>query len=101
MNCGTFGPVINPAKLRKLRKTAGMTQKELAAKTGVRGHATVGAWESGKSVPMASAQEKIAMALGCKVADLRGNGPLGLAIVERVWRSARAGRLGRKRAQCF
>lgn len=101
MNSGTFGSFINPAKLRELRKAAGMTQKELAAKTGVRGHATVGSWESGKSVPMASAQEKIAMALGCKVADLRGEGRLGLAVVERVWKGARAGRLGRKRAQCF
>ncbi len=55
--------------IRDLRKSAGMTQAQLAAKVGV-AQATVAEWERGDYYPRASIIPALAAALGCTVNDL-------------------------------
>lgn len=52
-----------------LRKTAGMTQEQLAKKLGVT-RATVGMWEIGRNNPKAKMLLALAEALGCTVEEL-------------------------------
>ena len=55
--------------IRDLRKSAGLTQVQLAEKVGV-AQATVAEWERGDYYPRASIIPALAAALGCAVNDL-------------------------------
>ena len=56
-------------QIRKLRKSAGLTQVQLAEKVGVT-QATVSDWERGDYFPGAQKLPALADALGCTVNDL-------------------------------
>ena len=56
-------------KLRRARKAAGLTQKELSSLSGVKLR-TIQNWEYGVTVPTVPVFKKVADALGCKVDDL-------------------------------
>lgn len=56
-------------RLRNLRKLAGLTQTELARRTGI--HRTlIARYESGLTIPSATKIVRIAAAIGCMVEDL-------------------------------
>ena len=56
-------------QIRKLRKSAGLTQAQLAEKVGV-SQATVSEWERGDYLPGAQKLPALADALGCTISDL-------------------------------
>lgn len=55
--------------LRKLRRSANITQEELGASVGVT-RQTIISWESGDTWPAAPMLPKLAKALGCSIDDL-------------------------------
>ena len=59
-------------RLRTLRKSAGLTQQQLADKAGFKSPAIV-RYEAGRALPRPQAIEKLAAALGVPVADLDGS----------------------------
>ena len=59
--------VRNAIKL--MRKKAGITQSELAKEMGVE-QSAVAAWETGKSLPVASKLPKLSKILRCSIDDL-------------------------------
>jgi putative transcriptional regulator len=71
-------PVDLPGNLRRLRASAGLTQKELAEKAGI--HVLqISRYENGHERPGLDYLEKLAGGLGCTVADLVAEGPDPLA----------------------
>lgn len=56
-------------QIRKLRRSKGLTQKQLADEIGVT-RTTVAMWESGSSYPRTDLLPKIAALLGCTIDDL-------------------------------
>ena len=56
-------------KIAEMRKRAGLTQLELAAKMGVSGGA-VAQWETNAAAPTASKLPKLAAILGCTIDEL-------------------------------
>lgn len=56
-------------RLKTLRETAGMTQKEAALQIGVV-QSAVSMWETGESFPRTELLHKIAKIYGCGIADL-------------------------------
>ena len=87
----TFGE-----KVRELRTRNGLSQDELAAKTGVTKR-TVRNWETGGKYPRhREIYEKLASALGCSAEYLRGEQELFLTEA-----SERYGSRGQRQAQAF
>ena len=62
-------------QIRVLRKTLGLSQKELADKLSIE-RTTVTKWESGKSNPRAELLPKIARILNCTVDELLQTEPM-------------------------
>ena len=60
-----------PARLKGLRAAAGLTQDELARRTGVR-RLSVSQWECGRRAPSLATARRIAQALGVSVDELAG-----------------------------
>lgn len=58
-------------RIKAQRKKKGLTQKELAARLGVKSP-TVAQWETGSRNPKLVTLQKIAWALGCSIDDLLG-----------------------------
>jgi len=56
--------------IARARKKAGLTQKDLQDRLGMRSNATVSQWESGKRMPRADILPRIADILGCTVDEL-------------------------------
>lgn len=61
-------------EIKKIRKSRGMRQYELANRMGVK-QASVSAWESGKAMPSAENLLKLADILECTVDALLGRAP--------------------------
>jgi len=55
--------------LKEMRRRAGMTQRELAERSGVP-RRTIQNWENGVAEPPARQLKRVADVLGCKVDDL-------------------------------
>lgn len=62
--------------VKKLRKSKGLSQSELADKLGV-SRTTVTMWESGGQNPRAETVVQLANALGCSIDELFDRVPLG------------------------
>lgn len=60
--------------IKKLRETAGMTQRELAARVHV-AQAAVARWERGLADPTWDKAPALAQVLGCPIDDLFADGP--------------------------
>lgn len=60
--------------LRKLRRSANITQEELGASVGVT-RQTIISWESGDTWPAAPMLPKLARVLGCSIDDLFAGDP--------------------------
>lgn len=58
--------------IKTIRKSAGLTQEELARAVGV-DRVTVANWESGKTEPRLSQARKIAELCGVKIENIGGN----------------------------
>ena len=56
--------------IARARKKAGLTQKDLQDRLGMKSNATVSQWESGKRMPRADILPRIADILGCTVDEL-------------------------------
>lgn len=56
--------------IRKCRLKAGITQKELALRMGMKSVSCVCMWESGERSPSSNLVPDIARALGCSISDL-------------------------------
>ena len=68
-------PVDAATLLRRVRRRARLTQRQLAARAGT-SHSTLAAYEAGHKVPSVSTFVRIAAAAGFEVrADLRHRGP--------------------------
>jgi DNA-binding XRE family transcriptional regulator len=60
---------LDPARLREARLSAGLTQKQLAARVGVH-PITMTRYETGQICPRPPIVSRLASALRCKISDL-------------------------------
>jgi transcriptional regulator with XRE-family HTH domain len=65
--------------LRTIRKARNMTQRDLAAASGIH-EITISKYESGKVDPSITNTEKLANALNCSINDLIGRNEQGEAV---------------------
>ena len=66
----TLPPVVDTAKIKRLRESAGMTQEDAAAKAGFKSRQAWNNIESGRQMPRIPTLTGIAKALGVKASDL-------------------------------